>query len=70
MEEDRLLLKVGAFMKPADADILRRRAYEAGIVEPACSTEILRETRALIEWPDGRLSTVALDRVTFTDREG
>ena len=70
VEEDRLLLKVNAFMKSEDADVVRRRAYEVGIVEPSCSTEILRETRALIEWPDGSLSTVALERVTFTDREG
>jgi hypothetical protein len=67
VEEDRLLLKVSTFYKPADGDEIRRRAYETGIVEPSCSTEILRETRALIEWPDGRLSTVALERVTFTD---
>lgn len=69
VEEDRLLLKVGAFMKPAEEGFIRRRAYEEGIVEPSCTTEVLRETRALIEWPDGSLSTVAVERVTFLDRK-
>jgi hypothetical protein len=69
VEEDRLLLKVNSYTRPKEADVYRRRAYEEGIVDTCCSTEILRETRALIEWPDGSLATVALERVTFTDRK-
>lgn len=71
VEEDRLLLKVDAFTKSDHAALMehRRRAYREGLITPGYSTEILRETRALIEWPDGHLSTVALDRVAFTDRK-
>lgn len=68
VEEDRLLLKIQAFMRSAEGDLIRRRAYEDGVVSAGCDTEVLRATRALIEWPDGHLSTVALERVTFTDR--
>ncbi len=70
VEEDRLLLRVNTFLRDDEARYCRRQAYEEGIVSASCDTEILRETRALIEWPDGHLSTVALERVTFTDREG
>lgn len=69
VEEDRLLLKVDAFTKPDLGDAIRRRAYETGVVDPSCSTEVMRSTRALIEWPDGSLSTVAVERVTFLDRK-
>lgn len=69
VEEDRLLLKVNTFIRSDDAKFQRRRAYEEGIVDSSCSTEVLRETRALIEWPDGSMSTVAVERVTFLDRK-
>lgn len=69
VEEDRLLLKVNSFTKPDLGDAIRRRAYETGVVDPTCSTEVMRATRALIEWPDGSLSTVAVERVTFLDRK-
>lgn len=71
VEEDRLLLKVNAFTKPDLGDAIRRQVYETGVVDPTCSAEVMRETRALIEWPDGSLSPVAVDRVHFLDlREG
>ena len=69
VEEDRLLLKVNSFHKPDLGDAVRRRAYEEGIIDPSCTTEVMRATRALIEWPDGALSTVAIERVTFLDRK-
>lgn len=68
VEEDRLLLRVDALMKPEREGELRLRAYETGVVPSCCKTEVLRETRALIEWPDGSLSTVAVERVTFLDQ--
>lgn len=42
---------------------------EKGIIPPGCSVEKLRETRAVVEWPDGSVSTVPLDVVQFTDRQ-
>jgi hypothetical protein len=70
VDKDRMLLKVNTFAKPENEQAIFRRIYNEGVINPACDVKFLRETHALIEWPDGRLCTVALERVQFTDREG
>lgn len=70
VDEDKVLLKVKTFVHKIDAQEFRKSLDQAGIVPACCDTEVVRETRALIEWPDGSLSTVAVERVQFLDREG
>lgn len=70
VEEDRLLVKVNTFAKHDHENAIFRRIHEDGIISPSCDTTVLHETRALIEWADGRLATVALERVQFADLEG
>lgn len=69
VEDDRGILKVNAFMRKEDVDELNKIFHETNVVSNCCTLEKLRSTMALIEWPDGRLSTVAVERVQFTDRE-
>jgi hypothetical protein len=68
VEEDRLILQVNLFTKPETEQQMIRRALDTGIVTSGMNVAaVMRETRALIEWATGRLSTVAIDRVQFTD---
>lgn len=68
VEEDRLILQVNLFVNPEDRANMTRRALDTGIVPSGMNVAaVMHETRALIEWATGRLSTVAVDRVQFTD---
>lgn len=68
VENDRGLLQVNTFTRPEDNAKIMKDYQALGIVPNYAKVEKLRETRALIEWTDGRLATVALERVQFTDR--
>ena len=68
VENDRGLLQVNTFTRPEENEKLMKNYQTLGIIPNSAKVEKLRETRALIEWPDGRLATVALERVQFTDR--
>lgn len=69
IENDRGVLKIDVFCNESEVIKLQKRFNEDNVIGPICSLEKLRSTMALIEWPDGRLSTVAVERVQFTDRE-
>lgn len=69
--EEKGLLNIDTILRHDHPSIERMRAdfHDKGIIPPCCSLEKLRETRAVVEWPDGSVSTVPLDVVQFTDRE-
>lgn len=68
--QDRALLKINAFYKP-DSQAERYRIFkEEGIIPPDCSVEKVKDTLALIEWPDGSVSLEPVLHVHFIDREG
>lgn len=70
VDNDRGLLQVNAFTRPEEHRKLLQEYQTLGLIPNCAKLEKLHETRALIEWPDGRLCTVAPERVQFTDREG
>lgn len=68
VEQDRLIMQVNSFARPDERENITRRALDTGIIPGGLNaTAVIRETRALIEWPAGQLSTVAIERVQFTD---
>lgn len=68
-DEDQALLRVNVFCRDDEARYLRRRMDAEGYVAPGCSTEVIRRTYALVEFPDGSLGKVDPKLVRFTDRE-
>ena len=70
VENDRGVLQINTFCNADTVNKMIKDFNENNFMTNACTLEKLRSTMALIEWPDGRLSTVAVERVQFTDREG
>lgn len=70
VDNDRGVLQINTFCQRDMVNKILEDFHEKNMIPNACSIEKLRSTMALIEWPDGRLSTVAVERVQFTDREG
>lgn len=70
VDQDRGVLHIKTFCRPSHLDIMLKNFNENNFIGPDCEIEKIRQTMALIEWPDGRLCTVALERVQFTDSEG
>lgn len=70
VDDDRALLRINKFCKPAEQEALVRYFREQGVYnDDACSTEILRSTMALVEYADGSLGKVDPEKVTFLDNE-
>ena len=69
VENDRGVLQINTFCKPSQLETILKNFNENNFTDGTCKIEKFRQTMALIEWPDGRLSTVAVERVQFTDRE-
>lgn len=70
VDQDRGVLHIKSFIRPSHLENVLKNFNENSFIGPECELEKFRQTSALIEWPDGRLCTVALERVQFTDREG
>ncbi len=68
VDNDRAILKIDAFCRPSVVENILKNFNENHFTGPEGTIEKLRQTMALIEWPDGRLCTVAVERVQFTDR--
>ena len=68
IEENRALFRINCFVPERADRALVRRFNEEGVIPPGCSTEILRETLALVEYPDGSLGRVDPVKVCFTDK--
>lgn len=69
VENDRGVLQINTFCRPSEIQTILRNFKENDFTDGTCKIEKLRQTMALIEWPDGRLCTVAVERVQFTDRK-
>ena len=70
VDQDKGVLHIKSFCRPSMLEIILKNFNENNFIGPDCEIEKIQRTMALIEWPDGRLCTVALERVQFTDREG
>ena len=68
VEEDRGILQINALLREEAIVRVRQEFQERCIVPPGASLEKLHEVKALVEWPDGSVSTVALELITFLDR--
>lgn len=68
VDEDKALLKIDVFLLPHEQRAIVAEFKEAGIVPKCCSTEALRSTFALVEYPDGSLGKVDPMQVCFTDK--
>ena len=68
VNEDRALLHINAFCTPSEQQRLYQGFKEDGLVPKCCSTEVLRTTFALVEYPDGSLGKVDPVKVCFTDK--
>ena len=69
IEEDRALLSLNCYHPEDVLARLTRIFNEEGVVRPGCSTEIIRETFALVEYPDGSVGKVKPELVQFLDRK-
>ena len=67
VEQDRVLLNVGAFCKPEDAAAINRRFRASGVIPGGGSIDVVRETFALVEYPDGVVATVKPELVRFVN---
>jgi hypothetical protein len=70
IEEDRALLKINTLCRLAEELELVRRFHSEGVVEPQCSTEVIRETYALVEYRDGTIDKVKPELIRFIGKEG
>lgn len=69
VDEDQALLRVNVFCKEDEMRQLRRNMDRRGIIPCGCSSEVVRRTYALVEYPDGLIGKVDPKLIRFTDRE-
>lgn len=69
VEEDRAILKIDTLCRMEEADKLTRFFRNEGVVAPECSTEVIRETFALVEYRDGTIHKVKPELIRFTGKE-
>ena len=69
LEEDRVLLHVNGFYSPEERQRLLFNYRHGGIVPEGFTTDVIRETFALVEYEDGTIEKVQPERVRFVDKE-
>ena len=69
VDADRALLKINAFVRAEEQGRLVRGFRDDAVVPNCCSTEVIRETVALVEYPDGSVGKVKPELITFMDRK-
>ena len=69
-EEDKGILKINAFVKQEQANEIVKLYREESVVPTSCDIVVMRTTFAIVEYPDGSVHRVPVDRVRFTDRSG
>lgn len=69
VEEDRALLKFDTLCRGLEMEEMYRMFRSEGIVAPQCSTEVIRETVALVEYRDGTIDKVRPELIRFTGKE-
>ena len=67
-EEDKGVLKVSGFVRKEQSDQAIREYRDNDIIPNYCDLNIMRTTFAIVEYPDGSVHRVPVDRVRFTDR--
>lgn len=70
IEEDRELLKVDYNVNPYERDAMLRRFRKDDVVPIGCSTEVIRNTFALVEYRDGTIAKVKPESIRFIGEEG
>lgn len=70
IEEDRAVLKIDTLCRMAEAKELVHIFRNEGVVAPQCSTEVIRETFALVEYGDGTIHKVKPELIRFIGKEG
>ena len=68
-EEDKALLRINCFVREDERDLLARRFCGDGIISPGCDTEVIRNTLALVEYPDGTIAKVKPELIRFVGEE-
>ena len=66
--EDRALLKINTFLTDSECRALSDQFKKDYIVKPGTSAEVIRNTYALVEYPDGSMDKVKPELITFMDR--
>lgn len=69
VDQDRGVLQINRLCRPSEVMTIVKNFNENNFTDAGCNIENFRQTKALIEWPDGRLCTVEVERVQFTDRQ-
>lgn len=69
VDNDRVVLQINRFCRPSEVENILNNFNVNNFTGPDCELHRFRQTRALIEWPDGRLSKVALEQIQFKDGE-
>lgn len=70
IEDDRVLLHINTYCTPGEANVIFRGFRSDGVVPNSCSTEVIRETFALVEYRDGTIGKVKPELIRFLDKEG
>jgi hypothetical protein len=65
IEEDRVLLVIDAMVPLAEQSILAYSCHEMHVVRPGSHADVIRETFALVEYPDGVVAKVKPELVRF-----
>lgn len=67
-EEDKGVLKVNIFEKKETIEDTIKIYRDTDVVPNSCDLNIMRTTFAIVEYPDGSVHRVPVDRLRFTDR--
>ena len=70
IDEDKALLHINVLTRPEEQQTLNRTFRNEGIVPECCSVEVVRNTYALVEYPDGSVGKVKPEMIQFLDKEG
>ena len=68
VDNDKGVLQIKGFVRPSELSTILENFTKNNFTDCTCNIEKFRSTMALVEWPDGCLSTVAVESVQFTDR--
>lgn len=68
VDEDRALLHINCMLRDEECREINHRFRRDYIVPPMTSPEIVRNTYALVEFPDGTLKKVEPDKIRFLDK--
>lgn len=68
VENDRVIIQINSLCRPGEVKEYIHRYRSECVIPPTCSSDVLRETFALVEYDDGSVCKVEPERVKFTDR--